>query len=128
MIKGNIMETVELTPIDIQPKKTKGDSCDQRVRNAWSLQMTEEHKQKFAHFPGFVRQQLYRSFDFEVQDIWVKLMKDHRLQKLSEGVKLVKCLDCWKLPDEHCIDPDETLIVAAKLWLADFAKREAKTV
>lgn len=121
------MEIFVLTAADIQPKKTRGESCDQRVRNSWVMQMSECHRNKFMHFPGAVRQQLYRSFDFEVQDIWVKMMKDHRENALKNGVKMVKVAGIYKLPDEHCVDPDEVLLVAAQCWLADFENREAKT-
>lgn len=119
--------TIEITPDDIQPKKTRGESCDQRVRNAWALQMTDEHKSKFMHFPGMVRQQLYRAWDFEVQNIWVGMMRDARIEALKNGAKMVKVAGIHKLQDEFCADVDELLIQAAQLWLANFVHRQSNT-
>lgn len=115
-----------ITPADIQPKKTRGESCDQRVRNAWKLQMPEADKAKFEHFPGYVKCQLFREFDFEVQAIWVKLMKEARLKAIADGAKFVKVDGIERLEDAFCSDSDELLITAAQLWLEDFATRSAK--
>ncbi len=115
-----------ITPADIQPKKTRGESCDQRVRNAWKLQMPESEKAKFDGFPGYVKCQLFRSFDYEVQEIWVRLMRDAHKAALADGAKYVKVDGIHRLEDAYCSDTDELLITAAQLWLDDFATRSAK--
>lgn len=115
-----------ITPADIQPKKTRGESCDQRVRNAWKLQMPEADKAKFEKFPGYVKCQLFRTFDFEVQAIWVRLMKQARETALANGAKYIKVDGIDRLEDAHCSNVDELLITAASIWLEDFATRSAK--
>lgn len=115
-----------ITTADIQPKKTIGDSCDTRVRKSWVLQMPETEKAKFEQFPGYVRHQLYRSFDYEVQEIWVRLMRDSHKSAIENGAKYVKVGGISRLEDAFCFDSDELLILAAQLWLDDFAKRSAK--
>lgn len=121
----------EITVKDIQPKKTIGELCANRVRKAWVLQMTEEQKQKFSHFPGKVKQQLYKSFDSEVQQIWIDLMKSKNEQLIKDGAKMIKGkvteneITQSRFSDEHAIDVNELLIEAAKIWLSQFDKRSA---
>ena len=72
----------EITVNDLQPKRSAanttndavGQSADNRIRKAWSLQMPDAVKAKFAHFPGDVKRQLYKSFDQETNEIWVELL------------------------------------------------------
>lgn len=115
-----------ITTADIQPKKTRGESCDQRVRNSWVLQMPEIDKAKFNHFPLDVKLQLFRDFDFEVQAIWVDLMKKARELALASGAKMVKVEGIYRLEDAYCSDSDELLITAAQLWLEQFSTRTAQ--
>lgn len=123
----NIMTQNEITVADIQPKKTAGESCNTRIRKAWSLQMTDLQKEKFKHFPGSVKQQLYKTFDSEVQQIWTDLMTSTNQRLEKDGVKIVKTKDGYShFSDEHAIDVDELLIQAAKIWLDDFSKRSPK--
>lgn len=126
MFTAPTLDQTTITPADIQPKKTIGDSCDTRVRKSWVLQMPESEKAKFEKFPGYVRQQLYRSFDYEVQDIWVRLMRDAHKAALENGAKYIKVNGIQRLEDDFCTNTDELLILAAQLWLDDFAKRSAK--
>lgn len=123
----NTVVTATITPADIQCKHTIGDSCDTRVRKSWVLQMPEEQKAKFENFPMIVKTQLYRSFDYEVQGIWVKLMMNARIEAEKAGAKYVKVAGISRLEDEFCVNTDELLILAAQMWLDDFATRQANS-
>ena len=114
-----------VTVADIQAKKTIGDSCDTRVRKSWVLQMPEDQKAKFDKFPGYVKIQLYRSFDYEVQEIWVKLMRMAHKTALENGAKYVKVNGISRLEDAFCTNTDELLLEAARIWLEDFSNRSA---
>ena len=115
-----------ITPADIQPKKTAGESCDTRVRKAWVLQMPEEQKAKFEKFPGYVRHQLYKSFDSDIIEIWVKLMRNAHQAALKDGAKYIRVAGISRLEDEFCADSDELLIMAAQLWIEEFQLRSAQ--
>lgn len=120
------MNFIEITTADLQPKHSRGDSADNRVRKAWSLQMPEEVKAKFSHFPGAVKTQMYRSFDAEVHEIWTKMLGKVNQNAKESGAKEVNQNGFRRLEDKFCQDPDEVLIQAAQIFIERFAKREAK--
>ena len=115
-----------VTVADIQAKKTSGESCDTRVRKAWSLQMTAKQRSKFENFPGFVKIQLYKGFDKEVLSIWIDMMRQYNRRAIESGAKFVKVNGFSRFEDSWCTDVDEMLLVAAQLWLDEFDKRSAK--
>ena len=116
----------EITVNDLQPKHSRGESADNRIRKAWSLQMPDEVKAKFSHFPGEVKRQLYVSFDKEVNEIWVNMMANANKRAGEQGAKEVLIDGVKRLEDAYCQDPDELLIQAAQIFIERFAQREAQ--
>jgi hypothetical protein len=133
--QGNlIMIFKEITVNDLQPKRTAanttndavGQSADNRIRKAWSLQMPDEVKAKFAHFPGDVKRQLYKSFDQETNEIWVELLANANKEAEAAGAKEIRVGGFKRLSDEFCKNPDELLIQAAQMFITRFAQRDVK--
>ncbi|ADG60009.1 RNA polymerase binding [Acinetobacter phage Acj9] len=118
----------EITAADLQPKHSRGESADNRIRKAWSLQMPDEVKAKFAHFPGDVKRQMYKGFDAEVNEIWTKMMSDANQHAKDSGAKTVRVNGFTRIEDQYCMDPDELLIQAAQSFITKFAQRDAKSV
>lgn len=116
----------EITVNDLQPKHSRGESADNRIRKAWSLQMPDEVKAKFAHFPGQVKRQLYISFDKEVNEIWVTMLAKANKHAADNNAKEVRVNGLKRLEDAYCVDPDEVLIQAAQIFIERFAAREAQ--
>lgn len=116
----------EITVSDLQPKHSRGESADNRIRKSWSLQMPESVKKKFSHFPKDVKTQLYASFDKEVGAIWTKLLNDANSNAELSGAKEVRVNGFKRLEDSFCKDPDELLIQAAQLFIIEFDKTDAK--
>ncbi|EQA7786758.1 RNA polymerase-binding protein RpbA [Acinetobacter baumannii] len=117
----------EITVNDLQPKHSRGESADNRIRKAWSLQMPDEVKAKFKDFPGDVKRQLYKSFDAEVNEIWTQFLVNRNKHASESGAKEVRVNGFRRLEDKFCVDPDELLIEAAKIFIERFAKRELKS-
>ncbi|AZU98663.1 RNA polymerase binding protein [Acinetobacter phage vB_AbaM_PhT2] len=116
----------EITVNDLQPKHSRGESADNRIRKSWSLQMPDEVKAKFANFPGDVKRQLYISFDKEVNEIWTSMLSKANENAAKNNAKEIRVNGLRRLEDAYCVDPDEVLIQAAQIFIERFAEREAK--
>lgn len=122
----NIMNFNEITVSELQPKHSRGESADNRIRKAWSLQMPESVKATFKHFPGPVKAQLYKNFDAEVNEIWTRMLTAANDNAKSEGAKEVRVNGYRRLEDKFCQDPDELLIQAAQIFIERQSQRSAK--
>lgn len=117
----------EITVNMLQSKHSEGKSADNRIRKSWSIQMPDDVKAKFSHFPSAVKLQMYKSFDAEVNEIWTKMLADANNNAKAQGAKNVRIDGFVRLEDKFCIDPDELLIQAAQIFIERFAKRDAKS-
>ena len=116
-----------ITTADLVSKHSSGESADNKIRKAWTLQMPDEVKDKFKNFPSQVKIQLYKSFDKDVKDKWIELMSESNKLAIESGAKVVKVGDNIKrLEDKFCGNPDELLIKAAQLFIIEFNNSEAK--
>lgn len=117
----------EITVADLQAKHSTGESADNRIRKAWSLQMPEEVKAKFKHFPKDVKMQLYRSFDKETNEIWTNMLANANATAKDSGAKHVRVNGFVRLEEQFCVDPDELLIQAAQIFIERFSTRDANS-
>ncbi len=115
----------DITVNDLQPKHSRGESADNRVRKAWALQMPDEVKAKFSGFPQSVKAQLYKSFDTEVHDIWTSMLVKLNKHAKDNGAKTVRVNGFSRLEESFCKDTDLILIEAAQVFIERFANREA---
>lgn len=116
----------EITKADLQPKHSKGESADTRIRRSWTLQMPEEVKSKFSHFPGDVKRQLYKSFDLEVNEIWTSMLAKSNAEAQQQGAKTIRVDGESRFEDKFCKDPDDLLIQAAQVFITRLATRPIK--
>lgn len=111
---------------DLQAKHSTGESADNRIRKSWSIQMPDEVKAKFKHLPRDVKQQLYKAFDSEVNEIWTELLAKGNTDAAAAGAKEVRVSGYRRLEDSFARDPDEVLIEAAQTFIVRFAERPIK--
>lgn len=119
------MEFKSVSANQIQTRHSDGSSADNRVRKSWVLQMPDEVKNKFKHLPGQVKQQLYKSFDDEVKEIWVKMMNVENQTAIDNNAS-VKKIDGEKVFVDTNVDTDNLLLIAAQQFIEDFSKRDMK--
>lgn len=120
------MNFKEITKADLQPKHSKGESADTRIRRSWSLQMPDEVKSKFSNFPGDVKRQLYKSFDAEVNEIWTEMLSKSNQKAQDSGAKVLRIEGEVRYEDKYCNDPDDLLIQAAQVFITRLATRPLK--
>lgn len=126
MTTEQYMNFNEITVSDLQPKHSRGESADNRIRKAWSLQMPDSVKDTFKHFPGEVKSQLYKNFDSEVREIWTRMLSAGNEAAKANGAKEVRVDGFRRLEDKFCKDPDELLIQAAQIFIERQSTRSAK--
>lgn len=110
----------QVTVFDIQPRHSRGESADVRIRKAWVLQCPEEMNNAYAHYPAQVRKQLYRDFDSQVQKIWTDMLRQRREHSIAQGARFVRVNGFTRLQDEYCFDTDEVLLEAALIFIEKF--------
>lgn len=118
----------KITPSDLTTKHTSGESADNRIRKSWALQMPESVKDKFKHLPLSAKTQLYKSFDKDVQEKWIKLLSEKNNESIAAGATSIKIGDgLSRLEDKFCFDTDELLIIAAQEFIKEFANTDIKS-
>lgn len=116
------VSSLGFTAKDIQPKNIRCDmnpNNQNKVRRAWVLHCDADSATRLQSLPQETKFMLYGAIDEEVNEKWLKIMRDHIQASVDAGANFVMDpIGADRLEDEYCVNSDDHLLEAADIIAA----------